>query len=134
MISSYKRLSHIFCFIFNMLQCYTSRFWEKMKNLDSREYWTKGPYIYDIHTKWPILWPPIPHPQKWAKYPLFKNNRTRRQVTNFKTPHISPPPPQQTSLPYIRHKCMVTNSISMSFLKVFLSRAYMSQDHIIKMI
>ena len=45
---------------------------------------------------------PLPyHPQKWTIDLLFKNNRIRKHVTNYKL-QDSPNP-----LPYGRHKCMV---------------------------
>ena len=45
-------------------------------------------YIYDIHKKWTILWHPThtPHLQNGIIDLLFKNNRIRKHVTNFKTP------------------------------------------------
>ena len=42
--------------------------------------------------------PPPLHPQKGTIDLLFKNNRIRKRVTNFKTPH---------PLSCERHKCMV---------------------------
>ena len=55
----------------------------------------KGSYIYDIHKKWPIFWPPLPPPStKMNNDLLLKNNRICKHVTNFKTP---PPPSVWTS-------------------------------------
>ena len=50
--------------------------------------------LWVIHLWRPLkmtnFWPLYPHhPQKWIINLLFKNNRIRKQVTNFKTP---PPP------------------------------------------
>ena len=45
-----------------------------------------GSYIYDVHKKLPILWPPSPHLQKWTTDTLFGNIRISKHVANFKTP------------------------------------------------
>ena len=63
--------------------------------------------IYDVHKKWPIFWYPHPqHPQKWAIDLLFKNNSTRKHVTDFNSPP-SPPSRSRTFLPCGRHKLMI---------------------------
>ena len=48
--------------------------------------WPKGSSIYDVH-KNDQFWPPLytHHPQKWTIDLLFKNNKIRKHMTNFKT-------------------------------------------------
>ena len=57
------------------------------KGFVSRAKYCEGSSIYEVHKNWPIFWPPYPHhPQKWTEDLLFKDNRIRKHVTNFKTP------------------------------------------------
>ena len=62
----------------------------KQLRLSNQKQSPRGPFIYGVHKKWPIFWSPyLHHPQKWTIDLMFKNNRIRKHMTNFKTPPSS---------------------------------------------
>ena len=75
-------VNHWSKFLSHNYAAYQSKLWLKNR--------VKESFIYDVHKKWLIFWPPYPHHlQKWTIDLFFKNNRIHKHVTNFKTP---PPP------------------------------------------